>query len=35
MESKMLDDLEEDGRNINLDLTGMIVKTLVPATRIN
>jgi hypothetical protein len=34
MESKMLEDLEEDGRNINLVLKGMVVKTLDPATRI-
>jgi hypothetical protein len=38
MESKVLEDLEdleEDGRNINLLLKGMVVKTLGPDTRIN
>jgi hypothetical protein len=35
VESKMLEDLEEDGRNINLVLEGMVVKTLGPATRMN
>jgi hypothetical protein len=34
MESKMLEDLEEDGRNIYLVLKGMVVKTLGPVTRI-
>jgi hypothetical protein len=34
MESKMLEDLEEDGRNINLVLKDIGVKTLDPATRI-
>jgi hypothetical protein len=35
MESKMLENLEEDGRNINVVLKGMVVKTLGPATGIN
>jgi hypothetical protein len=35
MESKTLRDLEEDGRNNNLALKGMVVKTLGLATRIN
>jgi hypothetical protein len=35
MESKILEDLEVDGRNINMVLKGMVVKTLGPATRIN
>jgi hypothetical protein len=35
MESKMLEDLEEDGRNINLVLKGMVNKTLGPDNRIN
>jgi hypothetical protein len=35
MESKMLEDLEEDGRNNNLGFKGMVVKTLGSATRIN
>jgi hypothetical protein len=35
MESKMLENLEVDGRDINLVLKDVVVKTLGPATRIN
>jgi hypothetical protein len=35
MERKVLDDLEEDGRNITLVVQGMAVKTVGPATRMN
>jgi hypothetical protein len=35
MERKMLEDLEEDGSNINLVRKGMVVKKLGPATKIN
>jgi hypothetical protein len=35
VESKILEDLEVDGRNINLVLKGMVVKILGPGTRIN
>jgi hypothetical protein len=35
MESEMLEDLEEDWRNINLVLKGIVVKMLGPITRIN
>jgi hypothetical protein len=34
MESKVLEDLEEAGRNTNLVLKGMVVKPLAPATGI-
>jgi hypothetical protein len=34
-ENKMLEDVEEDGRNINLVLKSMVVKTLDLASRIN
>jgi hypothetical protein len=35
MESKKLEDLEEEGRNINQSPRGVVVKTLGLATRIN
>jgi hypothetical protein len=35
MESKVLEDLELDGRNINLVLKSMVVKTLGSADRMN